>query len=197
MSKAVMTSASPQECERIARGEQTMLVMKTKPRLETPFKGYLCCKNGKPYLYREANPPYDLFLDSDLYRGGDYEKRFLSGKVIGEFVCDEIDKMLPDYNPATKQFFYNDDWQHNDWNSIDYCLSVDELNGYGRGKTLYGWHISNLKIYDKPKDLSVFRKACDGFVDCIFCSRHIRDKYGSCDKRLTRPPQSWQYVEEL
>ena len=41
MNKSVITSVSPQECELIASGKQTMLVRKTRPKIETPFKCYI------------------------------------------------------------------------------------------------------------------------------------------------------------
>ena len=95
------------------------------------------------------------------------------GKVIGEFVCDRI---------------------AGEGETIrgNACLTVEELQDYCNGKDIYFWRISNLKIYDKPKELSEFRK----YYECG------NNSCGSCDKcdkdyRLTRPPQSWCYVEEL
>lgn len=58
---------------------------------------------------------------------------------------------------------------------------VEKIDNYGKGKTLYGWHISDLKIYDKPRELSEFYKPCS-------CSEK---------KSITRAPQSWQYIEDL
>lgn len=55
-----------------------------------------------------------------------------------------------------------------------------ELHDYGKGKTLYGWHISDLKIYDKPRELSEFGKVGFGH-----------------EVPLKRPPQSWMYIEDL
>jgi predicted transcriptional regulator len=49
------------------------------------------------------------------------------------------------------------------------CLSREELWKYTSGHCAHGWHISDLKIYNKPKALSEFG--------------------------LTRPPQPWRYVE--
>lgn len=43
MSKAVMISIRPKWCEKIARGEKTIEVRKTRPKLETPFKCYIYC----------------------------------------------------------------------------------------------------------------------------------------------------------
>ena len=43
MSKAVMISIRPKWCEKIASGEKTIEVRKTRPKLETPFKCYIYC----------------------------------------------------------------------------------------------------------------------------------------------------------
>ena len=55
---------------------------------------------------------------------------------------------------------------------------------YGKGATLYGWHISNLKIYDVPLELMAFRKP-----ELPTGLRYEEDA-------IKRPPQSWCYVEE-
>lgn len=134
------------------------------------------------------------------------------GKVACRFVCDKIDKMLPDYNPITKQFFYNNNWESNDWNSNDTCLSTEELNVYGKRKPLYGWHISDLKIHDTPKELGEFfvKGECENFDFCRFCSNFHEGRGwldgSTCDeddcitfgiKPIRRPPQSWQYMETV
>ena len=41
MSKAVMLSIHPKWCEKIASGEKTIEVRKTRPKLETPFTAYI------------------------------------------------------------------------------------------------------------------------------------------------------------
>lgn len=43
MSKAVLISIRPKWVEKIANGEKTIEVRKTKPKLETPFKCYIYC----------------------------------------------------------------------------------------------------------------------------------------------------------
>lgn len=61
------------------------------------------------------------------------------------------------------------------------CLTRDEYFGYIGNKTAYIWHISDLVIYDKPKELNEFCKII-----------------GSSEyEPLTRPPQSWCYVHKL
>ena len=64
------------------------------------------------------------------------------------------------------------------------CVSKEELNVYGAGTpVLYGWHISNLKIYDTPRELREFTGL-------------RQTKFGAEPVPITRPPQSWRYVEE-
>ena len=75
------------------------------------------------------------------------------------------------------------------------CLTREEIVNYLKG-TGYGWHISDLLIYDQPRELSEFQRATD---PCVFCMERIarectdRKKWGG---DIKRPPQSWCYVEE-
>lgn len=113
------------------------------------------------------------------------------GKVIGEFVCDRIDDF------SRWEYDYCSLLRHinlfagtnGDYKFIDYYLK-------GR-KNGYGWHITDLKIYDKPKELSEFRKNCHGIGLCVTCDKNVYYG-GNCDGGMVeRPPQSWCYVEEL
>lgn len=95
--------------------------------------------------------------------------------------------------------------------TINECLSADELKRYANGKPLYGWHISDLVIYGKPKALSEFRTVCqyrndDGSckydkIDCDCSKFDFNPDYSvafaKCCDYMDRPPQSWCYVEEL
>lgn len=47
MSKAVMLSIRPKWCEKICRGEKTVEVRKTRPKLNTPFRVYIYCTRDK------------------------------------------------------------------------------------------------------------------------------------------------------
>lgn len=177
--KAILISTLPKACKAIASGEQTLLLTKRLPKLETPFKTYLYCrKGGEGYFYT-------TWLDENRLQ---HSEECL-GKVIGEFVCDKIDEY---YANDRGWYIYPQD---------ETCLWTDEIAGYGKGETLYGWHISELKIYDKPKKLSEFRKPClYGDLpcwECPSCDRDEKDNLIQCFNTLSRPPQSWCYVEEL
>lgn len=130
-----------------------------------------------------------------------YRKHF--GKVGMKVVCEKIDKY-------TSLLFRGQEFYQNFTTSeeIKAHLTLKEMCVYGKGKPIYGWHISDLKIYDKPKELSEFRKPLDrvwGSYCNDYCDRgcisfgstdYSCNDYWNWEKGLTRPPQSWQYVEE-
>ena len=194
MNKAVLISIQPKWCELIASGKKTVEVRKTKPKIDEPFKCYIYCTKGESLMKTAGN---SCFIDKGYRQGenlyGLYE--LTNGKVIGEFMCN---KML-------ESFLNNNDG----WFVEKGCLTPKEIDEYQGDKAiLYGWHISDLVIYDKPKELSEFYqngKSSDTFYYdyCTGCSHHETPigEYpcNECDgnrKYLYRPPQSWCYVEE-
>lgn len=198
---SIMQSIKPQYCELIAAGKKTYEVRKTKPKLKPPFKVYIYCTKGKLALLRddedaEEKYKYDHWEFAEFHQS--CGKKILSGKVVGEYICDEI-----------KEFTFEDFWNYyiSDDDLALTCLTQEQLWEYGKGKTLYGCHISNLKIYDEPKELSRFGTECN--LDCpsVRCpywkyQRVNTDEWDydcSCNniRPLTRPPQSWCYVEEI
>lgn len=199
--KSVLLSIRPQWCELIASGKKTVEVRKTAPKLKTPFKVYMYCTKGKTFLYRNPNNG-ELFLDSNGgYRGGDYEDRYLTGKVIGEFVCSKIYEI--EYGGC--RYMINNDRSFTNRIAEESCLWYDDLYRYLGDKTGYGWIITNVKIYDNPKELCEFKPWCEKYIIaydplevCCDCKNAVYDEYGElygCG--LARPPQSWCYVEEL
>ena len=175
MSKAVMLSIRPKWCEKIASGEKTIEVRKTKPKLETPFKCYIDCTLPKY--------PHEDFIATDYpmpqFYGG--------GKVIGEFTCDRIFPINGFDNGSIQNWLF----EHMERS----CLAYEELAGYiGNGKTGHGWHISDLVIYDTPHDLGEFERP----YECNECDAKWASECNTCyeKNKIKRPPQSWCYVEE-
>lgn len=193
--KSVLVSEKPIMCDKIANGKKTIIVKKKAPK-EVPFKCYIYCTFPK-------KPAYTLWLN----RGT--ENKFLAdGKVIGEFICDKIDDFYCASVPYQREnnlgygrFIDNGVYKVNGWhegivferndryidtmlnNNVlkEMYLSAQELFDYiGVGKHLYAWHISDLKIYDKPRALSEFGKAGFGH-----------------EVPLKRPCAPWCYVEDL
>lgn len=175
--KAVMLSIQPKWCELIASGKKTVEVRKTRPKLEAPFKCYIYCT--------KINPPWFNMLHMDR----------LDGKVIGEFVCERIDeyKYVEAEDPG--EHFYPILTVDGEKTGLEY----GDIEKYGNGKPVYFWHISDLVIYDKPKELRAFHAPfydrCYASMSNALCDESCIFRY-SCLKPK-RPPQSWCYVEEL
>lgn len=192
--KSVLLSIHPQWCELIASGRKTIEVRRTRPKIETPFKCYIymTSKGNKPI--KEIETPNGF-----AYVEVDYK---MAGKVMGEFVCDRIYDIEPhDDGHGVNQYTF----VGADYDDCKTGLSFEELKEYLGGNIGYAWHISELKIYDKPKELYDFRPWCekirktdDNLEMCCNCKNAFFDEDGAfygCG--LTRPPQSRCYVEEL
>ena len=184
--KSVLISIQPKWVNKIASGEKTIEVRKTRPKLKTPFKCYIYCTNSNGTLFMA----YD-----GLHYGENYVGRFdpacVNGKVIGEFVCDRIDKYL------CKEYEWEDgqislEYRIKTIEGEKTCLEYDEIKEYGNEKPLYFWHISNLKIYDKLKELSDFSAYA---IKYKLINNSYRNKYRKVlINPLKRPFQSWGYI---
>lgn len=171
MNKAVMLSIRPKWVEKIANGEKNIEVRKTRPKLDTPFKCYIYCTLPKY--------PHEDFIATDYpmpqFYGG--------GKVIGEFICERI------YELETKAhggsyYVKNEDRPTMNFIARQSCLDLKDMHDYLHAQKGYGWHITDLRIYDKPKGLGEF-------------TRLRETKFGSEPVTIKRPPQSWCYVEAM
>lgn len=175
--KSIMISIQPKWCVKIESGAKTIEVRKTRPKIETPFKCYIYCTFPQ-------KPVYDIWIN----RGT--ENRFLgNGKVIAEFVCDRIEEIdgYPDCDIRVQPEELVE----------KACLTQEQAFKYIRYGTGYAWHISALKIYDKPKELFEFRKPCPiNIKNCPRCKLYSRHS-GQCVDIIYHAPQSWCYVEEL
>lgn len=177
MSKAVLISIQPKWCELIASGRKTIEVRKTKPNIPTPFKCYIY-QTKRTWIY-------------NIYsKIADWQQ-----KVIGEFVCDGI----TEYPYET----FNDGEHFMPYGELEkICLDGWELYEYLGIKDGYGWHISNLVIYDKPKELGVFQKygalSYDDWLYGIY-NGTSESNYENYLKpfKVVHAPQSWCYVERL
>lgn len=179
MKTAVLISVKPEWCEKIVSGEKTIEIRKTRPKIQPPFKCYIYCtmdgagQNPKRYIWKKD-------------RTGRLREIYWNGKVVGEFVCEEIDKIrkVGFTENDTRLCRVGEDLQ---CNSLDYeyvnnrcCLSVSKLEEYAKKGTVYGWHISGLKVYDEPKKLNEITR--------------INKNRKPTPLKTEKPPQSWCYV---
>ena len=192
MSKAVLISIRPKWCEKIVNGEKTIEVRKTRPKLQTPFKCYIYCTMDHPYISVSCAE-----LDKLNYRTNTVGR--CNGKVIGEFTCDRIYKIDKDSTDFLFKAGGLSVYKQAAEEKCGLCVAMtdDELHGYLGHCQGYGWHISDLRIYDTPKELSEFKTLCRVDADCCACPYYNYTKM-DCDGRVIgRPPQSWCYVEAM
>ena len=203
--KAVMISIQPQWVKKILRGEKTIEIRKTAPKLQPPFKCYIYCtqRNGRErYLLT-----YAQYCGYDMET---YQRDFIAnGKVVAEFVCDRIFPIRVFGNGAIQ------DWNFNELKKS--CVPYDRVAMYiGANRIGYGLHISNLEVYDTPKDLMDFERYSDEDIrpcqqnSYYLCQYEYYDYSEDCTAcgidfdgeacpyiKMKKPPQSWCYVEEI
>lgn len=179
--KSVLISIKSKWCELIASGPKTIEVRKTRPAIEKVGDKFKC------YIYETKDIKrnyYNTFHENTI------------GKVIGEFICDEVGEAhwLQDVGYCSV---------YKEWKDTEDCLSNTEILEYmGEKDVVYGWHISALKIYDKPKELKEFYKlGCLSYDDWLYGIYNGKgggetENYLVYNARfkLNRPPQSWCYV---
>lgn len=190
--KAVLISIKPNWCKLIWSGMKTIEVRKTRPKLETPFKAYIYCTKAPQQLITIFKDGEET-MDGEIHHGKPVFVKFnkllpdsIRGNtqmVIGEFICDDIRRIGPEYCIVKEDI---------ETAIAGSCLSIKQVKeyaGWGIGmkyadmKDLYSWHISDLKIYDQPRPLSDF-------------TRLRATKFGYEPVEIQRPPQSWFYVED-
>lgn len=186
--KCVLASIKPRWWEKIAIHRKTDEIRKNAPNLQPPFKCYIYQTQemwGFPIL--RALRLFDLVEKFEMGKG----------KVIGEFVCDKIEQVDAGNISRIER---------------SSLVSTEEMWKYAKPKSMFdlkAWHISDLKIYDKPKPLRRFHKPCpyklpDGTRMDVPCpcdkyTHEFDEETGliCCTRRMKKPPQSWCYVEEL
>lgn len=206
--KAILMSIRPEWCDLIIRGQKTLEVRKTRPKLETPFKAYIYCTKAPQQLITIFKDGEET-MDGEIHHGKPVFIKFnkllpdsVRGKtqvVIGEFICDDIRRIGPEYCIVKEDI---------ETAIAGSCLSIKQVKeyagwdigmNYADMKDLYGWHISNFKLYEEPVKLKDFwgMKPCKHGGDCCTCLQWDNMKEECCASRyISRPPQSWCYMED-
>lgn len=208
--ESILISIRPEYVEKILNGEKTLEIRTTIPKewkaylngeisiKPEPSKWYIYCTKAKPtlqYFYNWENykpiSEHSTWADGRTINIGEYG----NGKVVAEFTLKNISYWQPYWTPEV---------MHICDISEKSCVSIEDLIKYCGNETIYALHIEDLKIYDKPKELSEFRKRnkCHYSNYEDFCCFECCTFYdlGDCDGiylKIERPPQSWCYVENL
>ena len=114
----------------------------------------LYCTKAKPRLFKSLNKNIFYHSESNLDFLSDYEREnILNGKIVCECECDKVEKFDVPY-PA---YFWEvkDKLEHITRCS---CLSLMNLHHYLGNANGYALHLSNVKVFDEPKDLNKYSK---------------------------------------
>jgi len=170
--KSIIISIKPKYVKEILNGNKTLEIRKTAPKCELPCEVYIYCTKGKETLAINPYGGYSLIPNK-------YHNEYFSGKVVAKFTLNKIERLEVEaesyeqhsvYREPGRADDYVDEWENSFQERT--CVTADELEGYvGRDYDMHVclWHIDELKVFDKPKDLS--------------------------DYGIERAPQSFMYVE--
>ncbi len=176
--KAVLISIRPEWVWKILNGSKTVEIRKNTPfYVDAPFRCYIyCTKGGRGKLMvnaRAENPAITAGSANEREQAEAFGYEVANGKIVAEFTCDRFGKIDPS-------------GEIQKWAMVDACLTREDVYKYLGGDYGFGWRISNLKIYDHPRELWEFNAV----------PNEAQEALGTKPKPITRPPQSWRYVEE-
>ena len=189
MKQAVLISIKPEWVRLIESGKKTVEIRKTRPKVDTPFKCYIYCSKGSNHEALMINGDGSkLIACLDRKTAIPVGGAIGNGTVVGEFICDICTEFTQDYYELSLV-------------SDGSCVPIDEIRAYlgAANKNGYVWHIRELKMYDKPKNLKEFLK---WGRECYWSELPmVRPKScvdcGATGCHVYHAPQSWCYVEEL
>jgi|AGTN01.2.fsa_nt_gi ASCH domain. len=177
--KAVLMAFQPKWSRLIRQGKKKVEVRTKIPNLEPPYDIYMYESLGRTYKnmsedYWSNHPDLISFDDGvTLHEGW--------GKVVGKFTVEKVDKIPVDSK------------EHEYWSKNGTCLTVDDFINYCNGNDLKALHISDLVVFEQPRELGEF-KAYDKTYDKVGAfgwAFNEKEKYSP----LKRAPQSFQYIE--
>jgi hypothetical protein len=188
------------------------------------MKTLIYIPKSKPYLWREqhyTDMPEQLHKSNmSLNEIGITKDDLLNGKVVASFEFDEWEEIprtdytrqIRDYTIGKQRTIINmrENYEYDE--CIGSCLTTKELKDYGKGNTLYAWHIKDLVVFDEVIELKELYKADmnDDFGSTLWYLWEIEQlekektdidglfmkqlKEGLKEKILTTPPHPYQYV---
>ena len=217
--QAIMISIRPQWVEKILNGEKTIEIRTTMPKCKLPCKVYIYCtkqKRKSEFLTKSEKFGWIMGIESTFCnRAKEYDA---NGKVIAEFTLKDIEKYELElwddntYESIGKVYydietgervvdvFESDEDIEKTTFAKESNLTLPQLRKYlGTGiHACYAWQIDDLVVYDKPKELSEFYslKKCDSCKKSGYESAAcMYDEDCKIPIQITKPPQSWCYVE--
>lgn len=185
--KSILISIKPKWVAKILNGEKTIEIRKTMPKCDLPIDVYIYCTKDKDLMFHNGSQYMVAYGTIKEKRNHKY-----NGKVVAKFTLNSVIKCKLINDSKFDDFFHS-----------DYQLTRKELKEYVGDNDYYEWHISNLEIFDKPKELSEFssfrkpywNKKTKDFIKEEQKKFNCRVFRVSRLKPLTKAPQSWCYIE--
>lgn len=196
--RAILISIQPQWVAKILNGEKTLEIRKTMPKCDLPIDVYIYCTKEDSLIKLKTGYVHDRYVCEKDFKIGDFPKMYSGyegkGKVVAKFTLNKVEEIF------TIGMYYHET-KTLDKNELPRlgCLSRKDLDNYLQGENGYAWHIDNLEIFDKPKELGEFKHLVK--YSCLTCpynqGEEITNKCAFCEeiKSLARPFQSWGYIE--
>ena len=190
--KSILISIKPKWVAKILNGIKTLEIRKRFPK---DYVGWVYIYCTKEEYLMDTDKGY-FSTKNGLMEIGYYYKRMrnINGKVVARFWCDKVEEIK--LNLALR---YSTDSMKEEELLKRSCLTVDEIDNYLWSNICCGKsiHITKLEIFDKPKEISEFKRYIND-SDCKKCAYGSRCPLYPCDKiPLTCAPQSWCYIENI
>ena len=219
--KSILISVKPKWAELEMNGKKLIEVRKNY--IEPPFKVFnYVTKSGndslvfstdyedvawnKPYIDKEHNRVWTMLHGNYLKKL--CKDKMLNGKVAFEYVVNKVDTIINNCNGFCIK---GEDIAYTNRIANQSCLQFPDLRDYLKDKDGYGWHISDLKIYDKPKELTQFKKRCNrknvygievsGCSVCRMWRMNYKTFMNECvldeKVKVEKSPRNYIYVSDL
>lgn len=173
--RAILISIRPEWVAKILNGEKTIEIRTTIPKCELPIDVYIYCTHG--YSLTHLTNDATRFC---VHQFKDDDKKIkcvgtseldgpLNGKVVAKFTLNKIENFVNGMNELELEWDGKPDAEY-DYFAYEKalekaCLTYEEADKYCPDQSFYAWHISNLEVFDEPKELGDFgiKKAPESF----------------------------------
>ena len=199
--KAILISIKPKWVAKILNGEKTIEIRKTCPAIFKHLKSYegaeldvyIYCTKGNVELYKWSEAVGYLADNNEKnYHHQPCTPKTLNSKVVAKFTLNKVEEIKPKVKLGLLNTYNTYETETLVINPLlkKCCLLYEELDSYLKWKNGYAWHIDNLEIFDRPKELNEFYGYTDKKIEWYSGLPKVRVMAS-----LTKAPQSWCYVE--
>ena len=188
--KSILISIKPKWVAKILNGEKTIEIRKTMPKCDLPIDVYIYCTKSKSETKKDI--PFSSYTNAVISNSQAKWK----GKVVAKFTLNRVEEIDSEYFEFYCKMNANFHTMTLTQKELlkKSCLSYKELDNYvdnnGIDTIGYVWHISNLVIFDKPKELNEFKT-----LKKEYRFNGFRNEGYETVKPLIKAPQSYMFVE--